>query len=92
MVCYDFATVKLVFISPSQPIHGFWDVKSPRHCINSDHILLIPGTLNAVLDFFIVAIPLPLLWKLRTSTYQKWVLTGIFACGGLYVEDLFCKL
>ena len=46
---------------------------------------MIPGALNAVLDFFVVALPLPLLWKLRTNTYQKWVLTGIFACAGLYV-------
>ena len=49
---------------------------------------MIPGALNAVLDFFVVALPLPLLWKLRTNTYQKWVLTGIFACAGLYVPTL----
>lgn len=92
MVCYDFAAGTSVLIPRSQPIHGFWDVKIPRHCINGDHILLIPGIVNAVLDFLIVAIPLPLLWKLRTNTYQKWVLTGIFACAGLYVQDLSCKL
>ncbi|KAG6993905.1 hypothetical protein G7Y79_00049g084650 [Physcia stellaris] len=65
-----------------QPIHGYWDVKIPRHCMSGDYILLIPGIVNAVLDFLIVAIPLPLLWRLRTDTYQKWVLTGIFACAG----------
>ena len=45
-----------------------------------------------VLDFFIVALPLPLLWKLRTNTYQKWVLTGIFACAGLYVPAPYTSL
>ena len=49
---------------------------------------MIPGAINAVLDFFVVALPLPLLWKLRTNTYQKWVLTGIFVCAGLYVAAL----
>ena len=57
--------------------------------MSGDYILLIPGIVNAVLDFLIVAIPLPLLWRLRTDTYQKWVLTGIFACAGLYVQKTF---
>lgn len=32
--------------------------------------------------------PLPLLWKLRTTTSQKSVLTGIFICAGLYMPSV----
>ena len=88
-----------VFVSSnpcySQPIHAFWD-DIPHHCTNAYATLMVPGALNVVLDFAIVALPLPLVWKLRTTSYQKWVLTGIFACAGLCVLAPFtsfpCRL
>lgn len=65
-----------------QPIHGFWDKSISSHCVSGDDILVVPGSINAVLDAFIIALPLPLLWRLRTTHRQKGILTGIFACGG----------
>ena len=74
---------EILLILRSKPIHGFWNRHVPSKCLSGDHILLIPGTINTVLDFFIVALPLPLLWKLRTTNSQKGILTGIFTCAGL---------
>ncbi|KAL2036834.1 hypothetical protein N7G274_010377 [Stereocaulon virgatum] len=65
-----------------QPIHGFWDKTIPLHCTSGDNILIVPGGFNAVLDAFVVLLPLPFLWRLRTTHKQKGILTGIFACGG----------
>ena len=83
----------------STPIHRFWDLTQPGHCVSGDNILLVPGAINCVLDFLIIILvgstsqsetraltdskPLPLLWRLRTSVPQKGVLTGIFVCAGL---------
>ncbi|KAI4257730.1 MAG: hypothetical protein L6R42_005484 [Xanthoria sp. 1 TBL-2021] len=53
-----------------------------HHCTNGNHIIIVPGAINTVLDFIIICLPLPLLWKLRTTTSQKSVLTGIFICAG----------
>ena len=63
------------------------------HCISGDNILVVPGSINAVLDAFIIALvsvpgergerilmcfkPLPLLWRLRTTYRQKIVLVSI---------------
>ncbi len=43
---------------------------------------LITGGINAAIDFLIIGLPIPFLWKLRTTTSQKGVLTGIFVCAG----------
>ncbi|KAL8996332.1 MAG: hypothetical protein Q9169_004132 [Polycauliona sp. 2 TL-2023] len=64
------------------PIDKFWHYDAPGHCRNGNHIILIPGAINTVLDFLIIGLPLPLLWKLRTTTSQKSVLSGIFVCAG----------
>lgn len=40
----------------SQPIHGFWDKDISSHCVSGDDILVVPGSINAVLDAFIVAL------------------------------------
>lgn len=40
----------------SQPIHGFWDKDVSSHCISGDNILVIPGSINAVLDAFVMAL------------------------------------
>lgn len=77
--------LETMLILCSQPIHGFWNRHIPSKCISGDDFMTISGAINTVLDFFIVALPLPLLWKLRTTNSQKGVLTGIFACAGLYV-------
>ncbi|KAL8818666.1 MAG: hypothetical protein Q9223_002739 [Gallowayella weberi] len=64
------------------PIDKFWHRDRHGHCVNGNHVILVPGAINAVLDFLIIGLPLPLLWKLRTTTSQKSVLTGIFICAG----------
>ncbi|KAL8673436.1 MAG: hypothetical protein Q9168_002140 [Polycauliona sp. 1 TL-2023] len=73
-----------IFVTVFQctPIHKFWDFNAPGQCRNGNHIILVPGAINTVLDFIIIGLPLPLLWKLRTTRSQKSVLSGIFVCAG----------
>lgn len=68
----------------SVPIHAFWDLqyRTTAHCVNPNLLLLVPGGINCVLDVLIVLIPLPLLWRLRTTKNQKITLTAIFVVGG----------
>lgn len=75
--------------SISVPVHTFWDVQDRifAHCVNFDNLFLISGAVNCFLDVFIVAMPLPLLWRLRTTNSQKLVLTSIFAVAGLSVWE-----
>ena len=43
-------------MTSSRPIHGFWIKTIPSTCIKGDNILIVPGSINAVLDAFIIAL------------------------------------
>lgn len=42
--------------SHSLPVHKFWHRTVPGHCLNGDTLIIVPGAVNVVLDFFIVAL------------------------------------
>ena len=70
------------------PIHTFWDTFAGKldpqvkvRCINLELYFLIYGGINTVTDFILLALPIPILWRLKTGRPQKILLTGIFAMG-----------
>ncbi|KAL9600311.1 MAG: hypothetical protein Q9219_003261 [cf. Caloplaca sp. 3 TL-2023] len=75
----------LVSIFQCVPIHMFWDTLAgrlaPARCINVQTYFLVGGGINTFTDFVLLAAPIPLLWRLRTGTPQKWLLTAIFTVG-----------
>ncbi|KAL9593971.1 MAG: hypothetical protein Q9179_005614 [Wetmoreana sp. 5 TL-2023] len=75
----------LVCLFQCIPVHSFWDVDVPGYCINIDRFFIGIGSVNVVLDFIIFILPIPLLWRLRTSFNQKIVLTLIFTVAGFVV-------
>ncbi|MCJ1274922.1 hypothetical protein MMC21_002720 [Puttea exsequens] len=72
----------LFIIFQCTPIHKFWDHMQPGHCENAQNGLYITGAINTLFDFIVTLMPVPLLWRLRTSTRQKGILTGIFLTAG----------
>lgn len=81
VLCY-FVGSLLTAVFQCQPIHHFWDRAGPGKCANGDLVQIVPGAVNCVIDFLIIMLPIPLLWRLRTTASQKGVLTGIFVCAG----------
>lgn len=61
------------------PIRSFWVFSVHGRCVNVDRLFLAGGSVNVVLDFLILALPIPILWRLRTTKGQKTVLTCIFS-------------
>ena len=77
--------VLLLTIFQCTPIRKFWDADDDDeagHCIDPLTNLLITGAINTVLDFIVVLLPVPLLWRLRTTVQQRGVLTAIFLSAG----------
>ncbi|KAM0794797.1 hypothetical protein BDR22DRAFT_670235 [Usnea florida] len=80
-------TISCIFVSVFQciPVHTFWDTFAGQlkggKCINVQLYFLITGIINAATDFALLATPIPVLWRLKTSKLQKLVLTGIFTIG-----------
>lgn len=64
------------------PVSNYWETFTlgPR-CIDVVGAIRINGGINAATDFILLAMPIPILWKLRTGTQQKWILTFIFTTG-----------
>ncbi|KAL8987445.1 MAG: hypothetical protein Q9177_003341, partial [Variospora cf. flavescens] len=81
VIAYFIGSV-LSLIFQCAPIDKYWNREKPGSCVNGDIVLIVPGAINVVLNFLIIALPIPLLWKLRTTVSQKSVLTGIFVCAG----------
>ena len=67
------------------PIHDFWDTYAGRlhggRCINVTTYFMVVGGINTFTDFALLALPIPLLWRLKTGLLQKLVLTGVFTMG-----------
>lgn len=63
------------------PVEKAWDSSIPGRCIDYGIVTLVIGILNVIMDFAILSLPMPLLWKLRMSARRKAYLSGIFAVG-----------
>lgn len=87
VVAFETAST-IVFIFECTPIRDFWvalgGYLAPElggRCIDFIKFLLVNGSINTVTDFALLLLPLPILWRLRASTLQKCILTGIFITG-----------
>ena len=79
---YSIAAVFTV-VFQCYPIQANWDPAVSGRCIDFGSCVLAFGICNIVSDFTILALPLPVLWRLQVSRNQKWVLVGLFLSGGL---------
>ena len=65
------------------PVEHFWNAAIPGYCINNDAFYIAAGAVNVFTDFAIIAIPIPIIWKLQNlSTEQKIGFVAIFTLGG----------
>ena len=85
MVLY-FLVDMLVAIFECTPVAYFWD-KSIHGgtCINQDQFFRWNGVANLLIDFMILTLTMPMIWRLRLQTRQKLSLTVVFLLGLLYV-------
>ncbi|EKD14281.1 uncharacterized protein L3040_008370 [Drepanopeziza brunnea f. sp. 'multigermtubi'] len=65
-----------------RPIRAFWDRSIDGNCIPVNTFVITNQVFNVIMDFVLLALPLPLIWNLRRSWQEKLALTGIFALGG----------
>ncbi|KAJ6132301.1 hypothetical protein N7471_007516 [Penicillium samsonianum] len=63
------------------PVAKQWDVSLEGHCIETLPFYYALGGISIVLDLIIIALPLPVLWKLQLRLKQKALLACLFALG-----------
>lgn len=85
LVCVGLVTVWFLFallfdVFQCTPIRKVWVPLIPGHCINTTHWFLGIATVSVIVDFYIMLLPLPILWSLHAGRKRKMILTGFFFC------------
>ncbi|KAI9150321.1 LOW QUALITY PROTEIN: Satratoxin biosynthesis SC0 cluster protein [Paramyrothecium foliicola] len=65
------------------PVSKWWTPTKEGKCFDRNIINYVNAGINIFTDLIMLAIPIPLLHKLQISRKQKFILVGVFACGGL---------
>ena len=65
------------------PIDSTWKLGVKHYCVNTDLGATIVAGFNAVTDFAILILPMPLLYRLQMPSREKIQIMGIFCLGGL---------
>lgn len=64
------------------PVQALWDPDTPgATCITYGTLVVAAGVHNIILDFIILALPIPMVWRLSMSKQKKWMLIFTFATG-----------
>lgn len=67
------------------PARGYWDKSVPAKCLPDQTLQLVSAVGNTVTEVILLALPLPVVWRLGLVTRQKVVLTCLFCMGFLAV-------
>lgn len=74
-------TITFVFIFICVPVEKLWYPQLPGHCINQVGTWASNAASTILTDLAILALPLPQVWKLQLSKFQKVTLTIAFGLG-----------
>jgi len=83
-VCVWWIICQFFVIFECQPIHYFWD-RSPSggRCLDIQAFFLGQAIPNIFTDVILLAMPIPIIWRLHLPKEQKMGLSGIFLLGHL---------
>jgi hypothetical protein len=65
------------------PIAKYWDDTIPGGCVDRSNLHYVIAGFNIINDFILLCAPMPFLKNLQVTPRAKYVLIGVFACGGL---------
>ncbi|PYH97830.1 integral membrane protein [Aspergillus ellipticus CBS 707.79] len=65
-----------------RPLKAYWDTSVDGQCLDGYKLIVANQIFNIVMDFVILALPVPLIWGLHKAWQDKLALNGVFALGG----------
>lgn len=69
-----------------QPISKNWNKLEPGHCGNTFAVEIVSGAINLILDWLLILMPMPIVWRLQMPTKKKITVTSIFSLGIMSVH------
>ena len=73
--------INFVAIFVCNPVPRYWDQTIPGKCLNDGKAFLGTTIPNIVIDFILLILPMPMLWRLQTKISSKVALVGVFSAG-----------
>ncbi|PLB50750.1 integral membrane protein [Aspergillus steynii IBT 23096] len=64
-----------------RPLRGYWDKSVDGHCFDANKFFIVNQVFNVLMDFVILALPIPMIWNLQRAWQDKLALNGVFALG-----------
>ena len=61
------------------------DPDLPGKCLDDDKLCSATSIVHVIFDVSVLILPIPLIWTLHMSIFQKVVVTAVLAAGSLYV-------
>jgi len=82
VVLLYFVVNLLVAIFECTPVAFYWDKSiTGGTCINQNQFYRWNGVANLLIDFMILTLSIPMIWRLNLAFRQKVSLSGIFLLG-----------
>ena len=83
VMAWGFAVI-LVTIFQCKPVKAAWDKTIPgEQCFNLEHFVIGTNVPNIIADASIIALPVPLVWKLQLSRIRRVGLVSVFLLAAL---------
>lgn len=87
LVLFWWVAVVIVVGVQCQPYNFFWtrysDPLAQGVCIDTFAFLMGNGSTNAAIDFLLLFVPIPVVWKLEMGARKRIAICGMFVLGGL---------
>ncbi len=85
LVTVGLVTVCLLIAVPTEviqctPVRKVWTPLISGHCINIFHWSKGITIVGVITDFYIMVLPIPILWSLHSGRKRKLILIGFFFC------------
>ena len=91
VIFYNIPSIILTFFS-CIPVQATWDrTRYPEAACLNISVPFIQGIFNAVTDFILLALALPIIWNVQISLSQKIGLGVVFLIGSLLVNYLIVR-
>ena len=73
--------INFLAIFTCDPVPLYWDRTIPGTCLNRSKTFLGATMPNIVIDFILLILPMPMLWRLHIQISSKVALVGVFSAG-----------
>lgn len=88
MICTAIASI-IAGLAACHPFDAQWAAPAVQadKCYDKETLYVWSTFPNIITDLVLLGLPLPVIWKLHTSTHLKVALSGTFVLGSMLVPD-----